>query len=89
MWYGYKPALCAYINAHIQEWISRGYLNTMKMYTLKGTEEKPSWALDKNFHQNHRGALLLKEIDRKEAPWYSKKKEFVEAPKFEGYVWPV
>jgi hypothetical protein len=34
MWRGYLPALKLYHNVCIQEWIDRGYNNTMKYYNL-------------------------------------------------------
>lgn len=89
MWFWHTDALKDYINAHIDEWISRGYKNTMNRYEVPKEYEKPQWTLDEEFHRHHRAALLEKEIDRKEKTWYAVKEEFIGAGKFTGYVWPV
>jgi len=68
MWYGYEDALKEYIDAHIIEWIKRGYKNTMYIYNIK-TKDHPKWCEWADFHENHKGALLKKEIDRNEKPW--------------------
>ena len=87
MWYGYEDALKHYINAHIDEWIRRGYKNTMKRYIVPENFERPKWTYDEELHKNHRAALLDKEITRKEKPWYVHMKDFVEAGPFTGYKW--
>lgn len=86
MWYGYEDALKEYIDAHIREWINRGYKNTMRIYGVK-TKEHPIWCGWSKIHENHKGALLLKELDRKEKPWYQYKEDFVCVKKFEDYIW--
>jgi hypothetical protein len=43
MWYYHIDALKAYVNSIIQEWIRRGYNNTMKMYYTNQTYERPWW----------------------------------------------
>lgn len=102
MFLGYEDSLKRYINAHIQEWISRGFENTMQTYkTYK--EDQPIFTLDPTFHRNHKAALLTKEIERNEPKWYIKKKDFVEAyeyyqnytgkanktqSEFKYYIWP-
>lgn len=87
-WYGYETALKSYINACIEEWISRGYKNTMTIYDIPSDYPRPSWTFDPEFHQIHRAALLHKEISRKEKPWYQLKEEFITAGKFVDYIWP-
>jgi hypothetical protein len=89
MWYHYPIALQDYINAHILEWISRGYENNMVMYNVPTSYERPAWTYDTNFHQVHRSALLNKEITRKEPPWYQKIDSFKNSPPFIDYLWPV
>jgi len=86
MWYGYEDALKEYIDAHIQEWINRGYKNTMKLYGVKSAKH-PEWCEWTNIHENHKGALLAKELDREEKPWYQYKEDFVCAKKFDDYIW--
>lgn len=60
MWRGYLPALKLYANVMIEEWIHRGYKNTMKFYDFKGYK-LPSWLGDKKFHASHRSNLLRKD----------------------------
>jgi hypothetical protein len=86
MWYGYEDALKEYIDAHIYEWLKRGYKNTMYIYNVK-TKEHPEWCGWKKIHENHKGALLKKEIDRKEKIWYQLKKDFLSVNPFEDYIW--
>lgn len=88
MWYDYPECLKHYINCHIDEWISRGYKNTMIFYDVDDFEY-PSWCLDSNFHMNHKSALLKKEIDRNEKPWYVLKEEFKNLDEFVDYIWPL
>jgi hypothetical protein len=86
MWFGYEDALKEYIDAHIHEWIHRGYKNTMQIYNVKA-KRYPEWIFWSHFHQNHRSALLSKELDRNEPTWYQNNPEFVKAPKFIDYIW--
>jgi hypothetical protein len=86
MWFGYEDALKEYIDAHIREWINRGYKNTMKIYDMK-TKNHPEWCGWSKIHENHKGALLQKELDRKEKPWYQYKEDFLVVKKFEDYIW--
>ena len=77
-----------YITAHIDEWIKRGYVNNMQRYDVKDSI-RPDWMMDGKIYQNHRSALLHKEIKRSEAPWYTNKKEFTCVGEFKGYIWPI
>lgn len=86
MWYGYEDALKEYINAHIEEWIARGYKNTMKTYAVKA-KEHPEWTEWSEIHENHKGALLKKELDRAEKPWYQNMQNFLSAKPFDDYIW--
>ena len=86
MWFGYEDALKEYINAHIEEWIHRGYKNTMKRYEVNA-KIYPEWCEWDYFHENHKSALLAKELDRNEKPWYQFKKEFLEINPFQDYIW--
>lgn len=81
MWKDYVPALKHYMNCSIQEWISRGFTNTMK------TEEVdidkiilPPFIGNERFHSSHRANLLKKESD-----FYSKY-NWTENPS-DPYVW--
>jgi hypothetical protein len=87
MWFGYEDALKEYIDSHIDEWISRGYKNNMKRYGVKGGN-KPVWCSWKKFHDNHKGALINKEIDRGEKIWYQKMEDFVNVKEdYKDYIW--
>jgi hypothetical protein len=82
MWTGYEEALKLYQNYTINEWISRGYKNTMKLeeVTLEDVV-MPSWFGVESFHQSHRSNLL-----RKDYEYYS---QFFNEPSDLEYLWPV
>jgi hypothetical protein len=61
MWRGCQGALIAYGNAMIEEWIRRGYNNSMPI--MKEAEVFPAWLGDDRFHSSHRAALLYKDYD--------------------------
>ena len=61
MWAGYEDALKYYINLSIEEWISRGYKNTMTMYELSEGFKYPWWFGDSNFHRAMRSRLIAKD----------------------------
>ena len=105
MFLNHPDSLKLYINAHIDEFISRGGKTSLsrKCKIDKKEIEHPIWALDEKFHENHKAALLSKEIARKEKPHYIHFKDFVKAyrkystypePKkksgsdFNHYIWP-
>jgi hypothetical protein len=82
MWAGYEPALQLYQNYTIQEWVNRGYKNTM---LLEKINEKvismPPWFGLEEFHRSHRSNLL-----RKDYKYYSQYfDEDINLP----YYWPV
>lgn len=90
MWIKWPDALKLYINAHIEVWIERGYKNNMRIYDMEDNEvEHPPWIYNDDFHQNHRGALIKKEIDRNEPKHYRKISIFKKAPKWKEYIWPL
>lgn len=82
MWVGYLDALKLYCNVMIDEWVSRGYKNTMLKYTVPSNIIYPTWFGDDKFHSSHRSNLL-----RKDNIFYSKFnwKEGPDLP----YYWPV
>lgn len=86
MWYGYEDALKEYIDAHIYEWLRRGYKNTMAIYEIK-TKNHPEWCDSVEIHENHKAALLKKELERNEKSWYQEKKDFVNTKPFVDYIW--
>lgn len=70
MWYGYPAALANYINIFIDEWVSRGYLNTMQKQDDSNII-LPWWMEDENtmnkIIESHRSNLI-----RKNLAFYSK-----------------
>lgn len=99
MWLGYDDALKEYINAHINEWISRGYKNTLEIYRLE-SYTRPDWTYNIKLHENHKAALYRKEITRQEKPHYVHREDFENANDkykhlpnkttrhFDHYIWP-
>jgi hypothetical protein len=100
MWNGYSIALAHYGIAICEEWIRRGYKDTMLDRFMKYVPDMnwvgvpvPSWLGNEKFHSSHRSCLLYKDYG-----WYSQfgwtekpaipisiKKNSVTLP----YVWPV
>ena len=80
MWRGYESALTFYKDLCIEEWIRRGFKNTMP-YKKEHTAKMPPWFGDSEFHASHRSNLI-----RKDAEFYSQFnwKEPDDLP----YVWP-
>ena len=87
MWKGYELALLAYGVVMCNEWIVRGYNDTMlKRFVAmiedhKGGYILPSWLGDPGFHASHRSNLL-----RKDFTYYSQF-NWTEPNNLE-YVWP-
>ena len=82
MWKGFADALALYHNVCINEWINRGYKNTMSLLPISQKILFPYWLGDNNFHKSHRQTLLYKNFE-----WYSQF-GWKEEPKYE-YFWPV
>lgn len=83
MWSGYEDALGLYMNVMIDEWISRGYNNTMQKYEFDNTYlvDLPPWFGDEEFHASHRANLLRKD------PEHYGQFNWEESSELE-YVWP-
>jgi hypothetical protein len=83
MWHGRHEALALYMNYCINEWIGRGYNNTMELWTnwTEPTIVMPNWFGNKAFHASHRSNLL-----RKDAEYYGK--FGWSEPSTLEYVWP-
>lgn len=86
MWRGYERALCLYGLAVCDEWIRRGYRDTMRERFASALQchagaARPAWLGDEDFHRSHQSNLLRK------APEHY-------GPMFPGvpadlpYVWP-
>lgn len=89
MWKNHPLALQAYINFCIQEWIFRGFKNTMKIFP-EYSEQMPDWFYWKSLQRSHRANLL-----RKNLAFY--KDKFIKTPQdyeilrpylYCGYLWP-
>lgn len=84
MWEGYINSLKYYCNCCIDEWVKRGYKNTMEKYPVDHQNKDPWWIGDANFHRAMRARLIEKD-------------EGFYLPKFPGdkgfndgkYFWPV
>jgi hypothetical protein len=63
MWRENIPALKLYYNLCIDEWVSRGFKNTMKKEEIFGTIEYPKWFGVKEFHDSHKSNLLKKDFE--------------------------
>ena len=61
MWRNNLPALKMYLNISIEEWVSRGFKNTMDFEDIDGEVEMPEWFGNEKFHSSHRANLLKKE----------------------------
>lgn len=95
MWRGYEWALVKYGRAVCNEWIGRGYRDTMldrissfaegclpELPIMVSSVPYPLWFGSEGFHSSHRAALLAKDYD-----WY-KQWEWTERPKID-YWWPI
>lgn len=61
MWIGYSELLKIYTNVIIEEWVERGYKNTMKLYDINDSDIiVPSWLGNLEFHKSHQSNLLRK-----------------------------
>lgn len=61
MWRNNVPALKMYLNCAIEEWVSRGFKNTMDFEDIDGEVEMPEWFGNEKFHSSHRANLINKE----------------------------
>lgn len=84
MWRGYPEALGLYLNACIDEWVSRGYSNSIEKIKIDNEKEikMPPWLGDERVHTSHRSNLL-----RKDAYYYDQF-GWAEGPGL-PYFWPV
>ena len=53
--------LAVYHNTIIEEWISRGYRNSMKIIIPSSAPISPYWLGNSDFHASHRSNLLRKD----------------------------
>lgn len=72
MWDGHIPALAQYAIAITEEWISRGYNDSMleRFRAIGGEVKLPDWLGNRELHISHRSNLIRK------------------LPEFYGPLWP-
>ena len=63
MWRDHVNALRLYYNDSIEEWVSRGFRNTMEFETIIGKFTLPDWIGMECFHSSHRANLLRKDFE--------------------------
>lgn len=80
MWKKYTPLLKLYLNASIDEWVSRGFKNTMNKEIIDEPIVYPEWWRNKKFHDSHKSNLL-----KKDPEFYSKYNWEISADK--PYCW--
>lgn len=80
MWRGYEQALMIYHDKMIDEWVRRGFRNTMKKFRVSRAE-MPPWLNVELLWTTHRGNLM-----RKDESYYGKFNWNV--PKLQCYWWP-
>ncbi len=82
MWEGHEDALALYMNAMIDEWVARGYRNTMNKEDVATVSAKfPWWFYWKPLHDSHKAAL-----NRKMPSEYNFHVDEVFMK--HGYIWP-
>jgi hypothetical protein len=76
-----------YFNISVEEWVKRGYNNTMQLEVVNYDKlVMPDWFGREDIHKSHRLKLSWKQWD-----WYYDKFEDVTSEPIEEpeYVWPV
>ena len=64
MWKSFLNALKLYHNYAIEEWVQRGYNNSMDLFIIdKNNIEFPDWLGYEPFHASHRANLLRKDFE--------------------------
>tara|TARA_R110002153_G_scaffold139542_4_gene290210 strand:- start:655 stop:1029 length:375 start_codon:yes stop_codon:yes gene_type:complete len=82
MWRGYEAALGWYKDLCIEEWIRRGYKNTMQTESYVGAIVMPEWLGREDIHASHRSNLLKKDPDFYGVLGWTEPHDL-------EYVWPV
>lgn len=68
MWDGHVSQLVQYMDAIVEEWVRRGYVNNMVVpHMLDHGDEAPRWLGDPRLHDSHKSNLL-----RKDPAWYGR-----------------
>lgn len=90
MWRGHEQALCVYGTVVCQEWMRRGYHDTLNMQFVEAYQRirsengvaKPAWLGDRAVHASHRSNLLRKDSEHYGQFGWSEPADL-------EYVWPV
>lgn len=82
MWKGYENTLKYYYNCILEEWIKRGYNNTMCFEEVYNPIIYPAWFNNDEVFSSHRSNLL-----RKNKEYYSQFK-WIESDDL-LYIWPI
>lgn len=87
MWRDHVPALAVYGKVICEEWIRRGYNDSMLPrfeLIISGSEDLqlPAWLGNENFHESHRSNLLRKFPEHYRMHWPELQDDL-------PYVWPV
>ena len=88
MWEGYLDSLKYYANCCIDEWVKRGYKNTMAKYDNPDNGilyEDPWWIGNADFHRAMRARLIEKDRDFYLTKFAKKDEGFNDGK----YFWPV
>jgi len=89
MWRGYENALKEYVNVMIDEWVARGYNNTMEQYKIDGPIVYPEWLGNERIHKSHRMNLLRKDFVFYSKFWTEEAIAHVNEIEEYPYYWPV
>ena len=81
MWRGHEAALSYYKDLCIEEWVRRGYRNTMQRESSYEAVVMPKWMGREDVHASHRSNLLRKDPDHYGRLGWS-------VPDDLPYVWP-
>jgi hypothetical protein len=81
MWEGHAGALGLYMNVMIDEWVARGYKNTMKK-ELDISNDFPWWFYWKPIHESHKASL------KRKAPQEYTHFQVDDVYMKHGYIWP-
>jgi hypothetical protein len=83
MWKDYQPQLRYYVNCMIEEWISRGFKNTMTLYE-DTSSNMPWWFSWTQLQKSHQSSLLRKDFEHYQNVFDLK---FLEDHRDHGYIW--
>ena len=94
MWRGYDSALAVYGLAICDEWLDRGYKDTMRArfatyIPASGVTPLPPWLGSPAFHASHRSALLYKNFDHYSSFGWSELPAIPDSKGSLPYIWPV